>query len=115
MMLEISTKMLGTSVTMLQSTTMLPSTTMLQWLLPRAALSCLFAFLAVLAFFESIYLRDQASAFGAALCAVAGANASTGAVASENVRHEILVWMWAFRAFALALVLSSIAVFARGR
>jgi len=92
---------------------MLPSTTMIQWLLPRVALSTLFALLAVLAFFESIYLRDQASFFSAALRAAAGANASTGAAASQNVRHEILVWMWAFRAFALALAFSSIAVFVR--
>jgi hypothetical protein len=100
MMMEISTTMPGTSATMLQ------------WLLPRVALSSLFALLAVFAFFESIYLRDQASFFGAALGA-AGANAPTGTVASGNVRHEILVWMWAFRAFALALGFFCIAIFVR--
>ena len=74
--------------------------TMIQWLLPRLALSSLFAVLAFFAFFESIYLRDQAAFFAA----------NSGV---ENASSAIFVWMWAFRGFAVLLTFSCIAVFLR--
>ena len=90
----------GTSATMLKATT-------LRWLLPRVAISSLFVFIGALAFFESIYLRDQAQFFGASL------NANLAASVAENARNEIIVWMWAFRALAFLMMLFAIAVFVR--
>jgi len=99
------------STLMVQSAPMAQSTTMIQWLLPRAVLSILFAFLAFFAFFEGIYLRDQAAFFGVRAAAAVGANVVPSV--AESVRHAILVWMWAFRAIALLLSFSCIAVFVR--
>jgi hypothetical protein len=65
---------------------------MIRWLLPRVALILLFGSAAFFAFFESVYLRDQAAQF-----------------------HDgkIATWMWAFRGITAALVVCAAMVFIR--
>jgi len=65
---------------------------MIRWLLPRAALVIVFCSAAFFAFFESVYLRDQAVQF-----------------------HDgkIAIWMWMFRGVTAALVLSAALIFLR--
>ena len=65
---------------------------MLRWLLPRAAILVIFVSAAFFAFFESVYLRDQAAEFG---------------------DGKITLWMWTFRGITAALVLSGVAVMLR--
>ncbi|HZK75782.1 MAG TPA: hypothetical protein VFD13_02635 [Candidatus Kapabacteria bacterium] len=64
-----------------------------RWLLPRLVLAALFLSGAAFAFFESVYLRDQYTKF--------------------RVRR-IAGWKWAFRAIALGLSVSFIALMAAG-
>jgi len=62
-----------------------------QWLLPRLVLAALFLSGAFFAFFESIYLRDQAAQF---------------------LTRRIAGWKWVFRGIAAVLSILPIAVFA---
>ncbi len=62
------------------------------WLVPRIVLAAILIVAAIFAFFESIYLRDQASMFA---------------------EPRIGEWMWVFRGASVLLVVLSIALFVR--
>ena len=61
---------------------------MLRAILPRAVLALVLLSAALFAFFESVYLHDQAVEFG---------------------EMKIVIWMWVFRGVTASLVLGALA------